>query len=65
MSDHTETEAVMVAWAELTAAAELFDRQCGVSGRLVSAIEALIDAKVANALEQYAFRIEDATGVRP
>ena len=37
----------------------------GNAARLPQAIEAMIDAKVAIAIEQLADRIQDASGIRP
>lgn len=59
------TEAEMQAWADLVSAIEAFDKTPGLSGQLARCIDALVDAKVEGALEAFADRIEQASGIRP
>ena len=62
---HRDSEAEMKAWSELMIEAEIFDNTAGNYEALVKAIDALIEARVAAALEEFADRVEQSSVVRP
>lgn len=61
-ANHSDSELEMQAFADLMAAADVFDTTGRTHEQLVRAIDALIDAKVAAAIEHLADRVEEALG---
>lgn len=65
MTETKATKASEAAWEALVGALEAFDHQPGTFMAVAAAINGLIDTSVTEALERFADRVQEATGVRP